>query len=119
MQREDCDDHDDDVAGAGDAAGSTQVGAPGAGATDGCAAGFIVGSGAGVGAGAPGTDAADGGPVGAACAQPRVPLVRVRLLLVLVVVLLVLVLLAMMMMMMMMMMMIGLGCYGDLIKICN
>ena len=40
MQREDCGDHDDDVAGAGDAAGSTQVGAPGAGATDGCAAGF-------------------------------------------------------------------------------
>ena len=36
MQREDCDDHDDDVAGAGDAAGSTQVGTPGAGATDGC-----------------------------------------------------------------------------------
>ena len=79
----------------------------------------LVASDAGVGAGAPGTDAADGGPVGAACAQPRVPLVRVRLLLVLVVVLLVLVLLAMTMMIMMMMMMIGLGCYGDLIKICN
>ena len=46
----------------------------------------LVASGAGVGAGPPGADAADGGPVGAACAQLRVllfllvPLVRVRLL---------------------------------------